>query len=169
MRTGFAGLALIACRLVLAADTTPASRVDPVTENLHGTKVTDPYRWLEDQDNPQTRAWIDAQNQYTLAYLSRVQGRDKIQQRLEALRRYDSRSIPVVRGERYFYSRRLKNENRSSICMRIGLNGEDQVLVNPVDVSADESTTVGISDITLDGKLMAYFVHRQPRERGRKA
>jgi prolyl oligopeptidase len=121
----------MACGILPAADTVPVSRVDPFTDILQGTKVTDSYRWLEDQDSPQTRAWIDSQNQYTQAYLARIDGREKLRQRLEALRRYDTRSIPVARAGRYFYSRRLKNENRSSICVRTGLNGQDEILVNP--------------------------------------
>ena len=160
MRIALAVTAFMACGILPAADTVPASRVDPVADMLHGTKITDPYRWLEDQDSPQTRAWIDSQNQYTQAYLARIDGREKLRQRLEALRRYDTRSIPVARAGRYFYSRRLKNENRSSICVRTGLNGPDEILVNPAEVSADESTTIGLSDVTQDGKLMAYFVRR---------
>ena len=88
----------MAGRLVLAADAVPASRVDSVTDTLHGKKITDPYRWLEDQGSADTRAWIDAQNQYTQAYLARIEGRDKLRQRIEALRRYDTRSIPIARA-----------------------------------------------------------------------
>ena len=115
-----------------------------MTETLHGVAITDPYRWLEDQNSPETRTWLDAQIAYTQAFLGRIPVREKIQQRLAQLTRIDSYGIPMERHGRYFFSRRLANENRASICMRTGLEGKDEVLVNPADISKDESTSVFI-------------------------
>ena len=67
---------LFATALMLAAaEGPPVTKTMPVTETLHGITITDPYRWLEDQDSPETRAWLDRQNQYTQAYLTTIPGR----------------------------------------------------------------------------------------------
>src|ERR1019366_7005558 len=107
------------------AQAPPPTRVGPVTDILHGTTIVDPYRWLEDQNSSETRAWIETQNRYTQAYFARIQGRDKLHQTLEALVRYDWYDIPSARGGRYFFSRQRKEENRNSICMRNSLTGQD--------------------------------------------
>ena len=106
-----------------AAETPPPAPVHPVTETLHGVAITDPYRWLEDQNSPETRAWLNAQIDYTQAFLGRIPVREKIKQRLAQLTRIDSYGIPIERHGRYFFSRRLANENRASICMRAGSAG----------------------------------------------
>jgi prolyl oligopeptidase len=142
------------------AETPPPTPVHPVTETLHGVAITDPYRWLEDQNSPETRAWLDAQIGYTQAFLSRIQVREKIKQRLAQLTRIDSYGIPIERHGRYFFGRRLANENRASICMRTGVEGQDEVLVNPSDVDKDESTSVFIAGVTQDGRLLTYGVRR---------
>ena len=141
-----------------AAQGPPPSPVHPVTDSLHGVAITDPYRWLEDQNSPETRAWLDAQIEYTQSFLRRIPEREKVRQRLAQLSRIDSYGFPTERQGRYFFSRRLANENRGSICMRTGLDGKDEVLVNPADVGNDETTTVFIAGITRDGKLLTYGI-----------
>jgi prolyl oligopeptidase len=84
--------------------------------------------------------------------------RDKVKQRLEQLSRIDSYGLPSERHGLYFFSRRLANENRGSICMRTSLDGQDEVLVNPADIAKDETTTVLLADVTRDGKLLTYGV-----------
>ena len=148
----------LASAALAATEGPPPTPVHPVTDILHGVAITDPYRWLEDQNSPQTRAWLKAQIQYSEAFLSRLPMRGKVKQRLEQLSRIDSYGIPIARHGRYFFSRRLANENRASICMRNGLHGQDEVVVNPADISKDESTTVFLAGITRDGKLMTYGI-----------
>ncbi len=145
--------------LLAAAAAFPPTRVENVTEKIHGVEITDPYRWLEDQSSPRTRAWLDAQIAYTQSYLARVP-RQRLTRRLTELRRIDSVGIPTVRGNRYFFSRRLKQENRSSICMRVGLDGADQVVVNPNDVSRDESVSVMLFGVSEDASILAYAVRK---------
>jgi prolyl oligopeptidase len=153
---------LLSAAAFAAAQGPPPSPAHPVTDTLHGVAITDPYRWLEDQNSPETRAWLDAQIQYTQTFLSRIPVRDKVKQRLTELTRIDSYGLPTERQGRYFFSRRLAHENRGSICVRTGLDGKDEVLVNPADVSADvgkdETATVFIGGITRDGKLLTYGI-----------
>src|SRR5437870_10310365 len=66
-------------------DPPPATPIEPVTEVLHGVEITDPYRWLEDQNSPRTRKWIEEQSAYTRAYFDAIPGRDRIRKRVEEL------------------------------------------------------------------------------------
>ena len=138
----------------------PATRVDNVTETLHGVTITDPYRWLEDQDSPETRAWIKTQNEYTASKLGSLPVRDHIKARLTQLLKIDTIGVPTARGGRYFFSKRRADQNQSVIYVRNGFNGKDEVLIDPNTMSADQSTSVGIQDISQDGKLLVYGVRQ---------
>ena len=80
----------------------PSTRVDNFREVIHGVEIVDPYRWLEDQDGPETRAWIDAQNKYTHSLLDSLPSRPLIQKRLSELLRVDTVGTPLEEGGRYF-------------------------------------------------------------------
>jgi prolyl oligopeptidase len=138
----------------------PATRVDNVTETLHGVTITDPYRWLEDQNSPQTRAWINAQNEYSASVLGSLPFRGRIRERLTQLLKIDTISAPFARGGRYFLSKRRADQNQSVIYVRNGLKGKDEVLLDPNTMSADQTTSVQIQDISADGKLMVYGVRQ---------
>lgn len=138
----------------------PKTRAENITETLHGVTVADPYRWLEDQDSPETRAWIEEQNRYTQSVVGTLPGRDAIHKRLEQLLKIDTIGIPTARGDRYFFSKRLATQNQSVIYMRQGLKGKDEVLVDPNKMSADQTTSVGIVDVTEDGKWLIYNVRQ---------
>jgi prolyl oligopeptidase len=84
----------------------PATRQDNVREVIHGAEIVDPYRWLEDQDDPQTRKWIDAQDTYTHSLLDQLPARDTIRRRLTELSRVDRSLAPTERNGRYFFSKR---------------------------------------------------------------
>src|SRR3982751_6610989 len=83
----------------------PPTDVKPVTDTVSGHTLTDPYRWLEDQESPATRAWIDSQMKYTQEYLSQVKVRPEIVKRLTELEHVETVGIPVERNDVYFYSR----------------------------------------------------------------
>jgi prolyl oligopeptidase len=134
----------------------PSTEAVPVTEDIHGTKITDPYRWLEDQKSPETRAWIDRQMKYTEQYLSQVKIRPGIVNELTKLERVESYSIPLERGGNYFFKKRLADENQGSIYIRRGLHGQDERLIDATKLSADQNTSVQINDVSKDGKLLVY-------------
>ena len=148
----------IAFTALAAAQPIPPSPVHPAIDTLHGVAITDPYRWLEDQNSPETRAWLDAQIAYTQSFLARIPVRDQVKRRLEQLSRIDSYGFPTERHGRYFFSRRQANENRASICVRTGLDGKDEVPINPADISKDESTSIDLAGITRDGALLTYGI-----------
>jgi prolyl oligopeptidase len=134
----------------------PPTKADNVTEVLHGVKVTDPYRWLEDQNSPETRAWIDAQSKFTRSYLDALPGRDALRAKLAGLMKIDVMSAPQLRNGRYYFTRRLATETRSSICVREGLHGRDEVLISPESISKDDNVSVVFHDLSHDGNILVY-------------
>jgi prolyl oligopeptidase len=141
-----------------AASKPPATRTETTADTYGSVSVADPYRWLEDQSAPETRAWIDAQNQYSEAFLSRLPGRDAIRKRLGELLRVDQVTPPVTRGERYFFSKRLASQDLNVLYVRKGATGKDEVLIDPHPMSPDHRTSVYFTDVDSDGKLAAYGV-----------
>src|SRR5262249_41480278 len=139
--------AVASCGVRASTPAYPAARQDNVHETLHGVDIVDPYRWLEDQASPETRAWIDAENAYTHALLDPYPGRAAIHARLTALMRVDDHGVPVERGGRYFSTRRRVGDDLEAICVRTGASGEDAVLVDPHPLSPDHTTSVGLEDI----------------------
>src|SRR5229473_3533757 len=136
----------------------PRSTVEPVTEIFHGVSVTDPYRWLEDQDCPRTRAWIEEQTRYARAYLDTISGRKRIRERIQeflAVETYDS--LQKV-GSRYFFRKRLPDQEQPCICMREGADGEDQLLIDPAERGTGKYTAVKPLRVSPDGRLLLYEV-----------
>ncbi|HYC58955.1 MAG TPA: prolyl oligopeptidase family serine peptidase [Thermoanaerobaculia bacterium] len=138
----------------------PASEVREVAETLHGVEIRDPYRWLEDQDAPATRDWIARQNTYTDAILGNRPEPALFAPRLRELLSTDKVSTPMYRAGRYFFKRREVGQDLYSIYMREGATAKDQLLIDPAPLSADHTTNVGVSDVSTDGKVLAYFVRK---------
>lgn len=134
----------------------PRTKTVDVVEKIHGVAIADPYRWLEDQNSPETRAWIEEQNRYTESLLNSLPWREPIRKRLEQLLRVDSIGIPIARGGRYFFMKRRAEQNQAAIYMREGPAGKDQVLVDPNSMSPDQTVSVNIVAVSDDGKLLAY-------------
>ncbi len=138
----------------------PPTRVDDVKETIHGVVVSDPYRWLEDQNSPETRAWIDAQNACTQNVLKTWPGDAAISKRLAELIKVDTIRLPVERTGRYFYSKRAAGQDLFVLYMRRGAAGTEEVLVDPASLSPDHTTSVNFEGYSDDGKLVAYGVRK---------
>ena len=136
----------------------PSTDAKPVTDTVSGHTLTDPYRWLEDQKSPETRAWIETQMHYTQEYLSQVKVRPEIVKRLTELEHVEAVGIPAERNGTYFYTKRLPDENQASIYIHKGLHGADERLIDATKMSADQNTSVHINDISKDGSLLVYGV-----------
>jgi prolyl oligopeptidase len=136
----------------------PYSLVEPVTDILHGVPVVDPYRWLEEQNSPRTRRWLEEQGAYTRAYLDALPGRNSTRKRVEELLAVEAISEPWKVGGRYFYLRRRASSEQPAIIMREGDSGEEVVLVDPTKRDPTGATAVGILNISSDGGLLAYIV-----------
>jgi len=136
----------------------PFTTVEPVTEILHGVPITDPYRWLEDQDSPRTRQWIEEQTRYGRQYLDSLPGRDRIQERIReflAVETYDSLQKA---GNRYFFRKRLPDQEQPCIYMRDGADGHDQLLVDPMELGAGKFTAVKPLRVSPDGRVLQYEI-----------
>ncbi len=149
-------LALLLLAGMASAATMPKTRADNVTETLHGVAVKDPYRWLEDQTSPETRAWIDAQNAYTRSQLDPLPTRERLSRRLAGLLKTDRFTEPRVENGRYFFLRRLAGQNQYTLCLRRGRDGNDEVLLDPNSLFPDQTTNVLIADVSRDGKWLLY-------------
>lgn len=136
----------------------PFSEQEPVTETLHGVLVTDPYRWLEDPDSPRTRAWLSQQTRYAYAYLSNIPGRDRIRRRIRELLTVETHDSLQKIGNRYFFRKRLPNQEQPCIYMREGANGEDQLLIDPTECRPGNYTAVKPFRVSPDGRLLLYEI-----------
>jgi prolyl oligopeptidase len=136
----------------------PHSPIKVVTEILHGVAITDPYRWLEDQESPQTRAWIEEQTRYAHAYLDSIPGRERIRDRIRELLDVETYDSLQKVGNRYFFRKRLVGQEQPCICFREGRDGSDQVLVNPKLRGTGPYTAVRPVRISPDGRFLLYEV-----------
>jgi prolyl oligopeptidase len=136
----------------------PPSLVEPVIEILHGVEITDLYRWLEEQESPQTREWLSAQALYARGYLDGISGRDKIRQRVReflAVETCDS----IQKAEcRYFFRKRRGDQEQACIYMRERAEGKDQLLVDPATLGGGIHTAVKPLRASPDGKLLLYEI-----------
>jgi len=136
----------------------PPSEVEPVTEVLHGVPVTDPYRWLEDQDAPRTREWLTAQTRYARSYLESIPDRERIRERVRQLLDVETYDSLQKVGSRYFFRKRVVGQEQPCICFREGRDGADQVLVDPALRSTGPHTAVRPLCISPNGRLMLYEI-----------
>ncbi len=134
----------------------PPTRTEPVVDHLHGVAVADPYRWLEDADNPEVRAWVEQQNALTQSVLGQVPGREKIHERLSALLEIGTVGTPWPVKGRYFYVRREGKQNQPVLYVREGLRGADRVLLDPNALAADGTVALDWWFPSRDGRLLAY-------------
>jgi prolyl oligopeptidase len=138
--------------------TLPFSASEPVTEIIHRLAVTDPYRWLEDSDSPQTKRWLEEQTQYARAYLEHIPGRDSIRKRIHeflAVESYDS--LQIV-GSRYFFRKRLPDQEQPCIYMREGAHGDDQLLLDPAESGGGKYCAVKPLRVSRDCRLLLYEI-----------
>jgi prolyl oligopeptidase len=134
----------------------PATAKTNIVENLHGTQVADPYRWLEDDNAPATKAWVEAQNKVTFGYLESIPQRGAIRERITKLWNYERYGVPFKEGGRYFFTRNDGLQNQSVLYVTESLDAEPRVLLDPNQLSAEGTIALSSYSISDDGNLMAY-------------
>ncbi len=159
----FLAAALLSAAASAAAQTTApgrcpstVARVAETADTLHGTRVADPYRWLEDPDAPATRAWVEAENCVTFAWLAEVPERDSIRARLTRLWNYERYGVPSREGGRYLWSKNDGLQNQSVLYWQRTLTAEPRVLIDPNSLSTDGTVALGGWDVSHDGRYFAY-------------
>lgn len=136
----------------------PYTQIEGVTEFLQGVLVTDPYRWLEDQDSPRTRNWVSAQTRYSRRYLDSIPGRESIRTRIRELLEVETYESLQRVATRYFFLKRLARQEQPCICFREGVSGLDQVLVDPALRGTGLHSAVKALCVSPNGGLLLYEI-----------
>jgi prolyl oligopeptidase len=136
----------------------PETRRDDTVETLHGRQIADPYRWLEDPDSPETRAWVEAQNAVTEAFLAAIPERGAIRARLGRLWDYERYGLPQRRGRWFVFSHNDGLQNQDVLLRTTSLDEEPVVLLDPNTLSEDGTVALGLTELSDDGSLLAYSV-----------
>ncbi|MEX2174774.1 MAG: prolyl oligopeptidase family serine peptidase [Pirellulaceae bacterium] len=144
-----------------AAPASPTRLMFPKTpkgdqvDDYHGQQIADPYRWLEDLDSDQTRAWVAGQNNVTNAWLAQLPAREPIRRRLTELWNYERYGLPHKKGSRYFYSRNDGLQNQNAVYVVDALDGPARLLFDPNTLSADGTIALKNWVVSEDGRHMA--------------
>jgi len=135
----------------------PARRGDQA-DDIHGVRVFDPYRWLEDGSSEEVKKWTSDQDAFARAFLSKLPGRDAIAARFKELFYVENAGTPQHRGKRWFYPKRDAGKEKFTVYWREGKDGKDAVLLDPNAWSTDGSVSLGAWSVSWDGKTVAYAV-----------
>src|SRR5438093_376101 len=134
----------------------PVARKSDVVDDYHGTRVPDPYRWLEDPDSPESRAWIESQNRLTAAYLAEIPARATIRQRLTQLWNYPQYGAPFRKAGRYFFLKNDGLQNQSVLYQQASLEATPETLLDPNVLSEDGTVALSTLAVSDNGRLLAY-------------
>lgn len=138
--------------------TYPAARRSDQADTYHGVRVEDPYRWLEDADSAETKAWVEAENALTSEYLRQIPGRERILGRLTELWNFERYSGFFKAGGRYFYSRNDGLQNQNVLYTLLSIHGTAKVLLDPNSLSKDGTVALSGLSVSDDGKRLAYSI-----------
>tara|TARA_B100001109_G_scaffold247313_1_gene236960 strand:+ start:1982 stop:4150 length:2169 start_codon:yes stop_codon:yes gene_type:complete len=138
----------------------PEVRKDSVVDDYYGTQVSDPYRWLENDTSAETAAWVKAQNEVSFDYLAQIPYRDQIRERLTELWDYEKVGTPFKHGDYYFIYKNDGVQNQSVLYYQKGLDGTQEVLLDPNTLSDDGTASINGMGFSKDGKYMAYGISR---------
>lgn len=142
----------------------PKTRAENVVEVIHGQRVEDPFRWLENWKSEEVRQWLDEQIAYTRSSLDQIQGRDLIGNRLKEFLSIGHIGAPRVRNHRYFYEKREGEQNQPILYMRQGLAGKEKILIDPNALNIEGLIALDWWYPSDDGKLLAYGLSSEGTE-----
>ena len=151
-------LALLAVAAAAEAPARPPARTVDHTDAYHGTKVADPYRWLEQLDAPEVKAWVEAQNALAQPFLAAIPARKRLIERLTALWNYERYQVPFEEGGRYFFRKNDGLQNQDVLYVMDRWGSEPRVLIDPNGFSKDGTVALGQVVPSPDGRLLAYSI-----------
>jgi len=134
----------------------PLSKKVEISDYYFGTRIADPFRWLEYDTAVDVAEWVKSQNNYTFGYLKQIPFRDKIQKRLEKIWNYEKYSSPFKKGENYFFYKNNGLQNQSVLYIQKGLTGEPKIILDPNSLSNDGTVSLGGISFSHDNKYLAY-------------
>ena len=137
--------------------TYPTTRQDPsVIDDYYGTKVADPYRWLEDDNSAETKDWVKRQNEVTYAYLDKIPYRQVTKERIEKLWNYEKYGSPFKKGGKYYFYKNDGLQNQAVLYVQNDLNAPPSVVIDPNTLSKDGTVALGSTSFNKAGDKMAY-------------
>lgn len=136
----------------------PATRTTNQVDVYHGVSVSDPYRWLEDENSAETKDWVEAQNRVTFDYLGKIPQRQAIRDRIKQLWNFERYGVPFKEGGRYFFSRNDGLQNQSVLYTLPALDAEPRLLLDPNRLSTDGTVALSGMSISHDGNYLAYGI-----------
>ncbi|MBL0764422.1 prolyl oligopeptidase family serine peptidase [Marivirga atlantica] len=142
----------------MTIDNYPETQKVDTVDTYFGTEVADPYRWLEDDRSAETEAWVEAQNEVTFGYLNQIPFRGKIKDRLTELWNYSKEGSPRKHGEYYYTYKNDGLQNQWVVHRKKGMDGEEEVFLDPNTFSEDATTSLAGTSFTEDGSLLAYLI-----------
>jgi prolyl oligopeptidase len=138
--------------------TYPETKRGEIVDDYFGTKVPDPYRWLEDDNAPEVAAWVEAENKVTFGYLNQIPYRQQIKERLTKLLNYPKYSAPARRGDWFFFTKNDGLQNQNVWYLQKGLDGAPDLLLDPNKFSADGTSRLGSFTLSHTGKYVGYGI-----------
>jgi prolyl oligopeptidase len=137
----------------------PVTKKVDLTEGYFSKyKVEDPYRWLEDDNSPETKEWVKAENQVTSNYLATIPFREKVRDRLKELWNYTRYSSPIKKGQYYYYFKNDGLQNQSVLYRQMGATGKPEIFLDPNKLSKEGIAAIGSISFSKTGKYFAYTV-----------
>lgn len=136
----------------------PQARKDTVVDDYFGTKVADPYRWLEDENSDETKAWIKAENELTFGYLNKIPFRDTLRNRLKNLLKYERYTIPVKAGNYYYFNKNNGLQNQWVFYRTENPGTDEEIFIDPNTFSKDGTNSMREESFSRDGSLLAYQI-----------
>lgn len=140
--------------------TYPTTRTADQVDDYHGTKIADPFRWLEDDNSPETKEWVEAQNKVTFGFLETIAVRPKIKERLTKLWNYERFGVPNQEGGRYFFTYNSGLQNQRVLMVADSLTAEPRELLDPNKLSADGTVAMTDAVPSDDGTKLLYGLQR---------
>ena len=133
----------------------PETRKVEQVDDYHGTRIADPYRWLEDPDSENTEAWVESQNEVTQAFFETIQSRESIRERLGELWNYAKFGLPEKRAGRYFYEANDGLQNQALLYVSEGLNAKGRLLLDPNELAEDGTVDLASWEVSPNGEFVA--------------
>jgi prolyl oligopeptidase len=139
----------------------PLAKEGSVIEDFHGTKVADPFRWLEDPDSEETIQWVNAQNKLSDNFIKEISKREEIKEKITSLWNFEKRSVPYQVNQKYFFVKNDGLQNQATVYVQDTLDSEPRVLLDPNLLSEDGTTALSGWDISNNDKYFAYALSKK--------
>src|SRR3989344_2815910 len=143
----------------------PKTKKVEVVDDIHGSKVADPYRWLEENTSIEVRTWVDQQNLYTRSFLDKIEARNVIKSRMRELFNLDTVAVPYPKNGYYFFVERKGGQDLGILYVQGGLKASPRVLIDQNTLSPDKKTVLSEWDPSEDGRFLAYGLSKAANDR----